>query len=310
MPFISNEMQLRQNALADQFNEENSIGAQLSSAAGILSTAYRDKKMQEAAIQREREKEDRAAALELLKNSINQETVKIKGPTPEDPTLGEGEFDKYGYRFGLGEGKKKFDIEEYFRKKEIDARFRPPARASTSEYNVDQLRKEVSSLPITKDTQKIVSSVNQLQSSLVKKTPLSDRSAIFQYMKILDPTSTVREGEQAQVENARGVPESIMNIYNKTLEGTPLTQAQRDDLYNSANSLAETQLKSFEDTTKTQKDIALKRGYNTAEVFPNFQIQKIPSSSSMPPGAVKVIKNKKTGELRYLDANGNIINGQ
>lgn len=54
-----------------------------------------------------------------------------------------------------------------------------------------------------------------------------DLSLVFGYMKMLDSTSTVREGEQAQVRNAAGVPERIRNQYNKLLTGEILTHDQR-----------------------------------------------------------------------------------
>lgn len=54
-----------------------------------------------------------------------------------------------------------------------------------------------------------------------------DLSLVFGYMKMLDPTSTVREGEQAQVRNAAGVPDRIKNQYNKLMSGEILTKDQR-----------------------------------------------------------------------------------
>ena len=45
-----------------------------------------------------------------------------------------------------------------------------------------------------------------------------DLAMIFTYMKILDPTSVVREGEQATAQNAAGTPERIKNIYNRVIK--------------------------------------------------------------------------------------------
>ena len=56
-----------------------------------------------------------------------------------------------------------------------------------------------------------------------------DLAMIFTYMKILDPTSVVREGEQATAQNAAGTPERIKNIYNRVLTGERLTEDQRKD---------------------------------------------------------------------------------
>ena len=53
-------------------------------------------------------------------------------------------------------------------------------------------------------------------------------------MKMLDPNSTVREGEFANAQNAASIPDRIRNQYNKAAEGTRLTAEQRNDFVASA----------------------------------------------------------------------------
>ena len=48
-------------------------------------------------------------------------------------------------------------------------------------------------------------------------TAQADIGIVFSYMKLLDPGSTVREGEQATARNSPGVPERIRNMYNRAL---------------------------------------------------------------------------------------------
>ena len=48
-------------------------------------------------------------------------------------------------------------------------------------------------------------------------TGAGDAAIVFGYMKMLDPTSVVREGEQATTRNAVGVPEAIRGMYNQRL---------------------------------------------------------------------------------------------
>lgn len=57
--------------------------------------------------------------------------------------------------------------------------------------------------------------------------PSDDIALIFSFMKTLDPGSTVREGEFATASNAGGIPEQIVNTYNKALNGKFLTDDQR-----------------------------------------------------------------------------------
>lgn len=59
------------------------------------------------------------------------------------------------------------------------------------------------------------------------ETAAGDVSLIFAFMKMLDPTSVVREGEFATAENTAGIPERITVQYNKALKGDRLSAKQR-----------------------------------------------------------------------------------
>lgn len=78
-----------------------------------------------------------------------------------------------------------------------------------------------------------------------EQTAAKDMGLIFNYMKMLDPGSTVREGEYATVEQARGIPDSIRMLYNKAWSGKKLTEDQRQK-YLQASS---TTLKASRETT-------------------------------------------------------------
>ena len=51
---------------------------------------------------------------------------------------------------------------------------------------------------------------------------------------MLDPGSTVREGEFANAQNAAGVPDQIRNLYNKLITGERLNPTQRADFLSQA----------------------------------------------------------------------------
>lgn len=61
-----------------------------------------------------------------------------------------------------------------------------------------------------------------------------DLSIIFSYMKLLDPPSSVREGEQATASNAVGVPAQVRNWYNRVATGERLAPEQRADFVKQA----------------------------------------------------------------------------
>jgi len=83
---------------------------------------------------------------------------------------------------------------------------------------------------------------SQLQFSKIKTSAAVDSAAgdmslIFAYMKMLDPDSVVREGEQATAESARGVADGVMNLYNKAVSGEKMTTTQRADFVNTSRKL-------------------------------------------------------------------------
>jgi len=89
-------------------------------------------------------------------------------------------------------------------------------------------------------------------------TAAGDMSKIFGFMKILDPSSTVREGEYASAENARGVPDTVKAQYNKVISGQRLTPAQRTQFTQAAGDLVGSQKQQFEGQKKFFENIAVK----------------------------------------------------
>jgi len=90
-------------------------------------------------------------------------------------------------------------------------------------------------------------------------SPLGDTSLIFAYMKMVDPASTVREGEQATVQNARGVPEQLRALYNQATSGYRLTPAQRQDVASQAANIYKGAYQSHQQTIKdyTQRAVTM-----------------------------------------------------
>lgn len=85
---------------------------------------------------------------------------------------------------------------------------------------------------------------------------VGDLSLIFGYMKMLDPGSVVREGEFANAQNAAGVPDRVMNLYNRILKGERLNASQRSSFKGQAEKL----YKSAGDGEKVVRDGILRIG--------------------------------------------------
>ena len=59
-------------------------------------------------------------------------------------------------------------------------------------------------------------------------SPASDLATIFAFMKMLDPTSVVREGEFANAQNSGSAEQQLWNNYNQILKGYRLGEVLRD----------------------------------------------------------------------------------
>jgi len=110
------------------------------------------------------------------------------------------------------------------------------------------------------DLGKIISNYNRVVASAKNASPAGDLSLIFAYMKTLDPTSVVREGEFATASNAGSIGDKLMNQYNKILNGERLTEAQRNDFVARAKGLYQSAINQQKQIDKTFSDRADKFG--------------------------------------------------
>lgn len=98
----------------------------------------------------------------------------------------------------------------------------------------------------------------------------ADLSMIFSYMKMLDPGSVVRESEFATAENARGVPETIRNLYNRVTTGERLSDDQRNDFLNVATQIFNTSLKDQNNLIDQFTGIATRNGIDPRDVVVDY----------------------------------------
>lgn len=101
-------------------------------------------------------------------------------------------------------------------------------------------------------------SISQLR-EIAQADPAGQMALIFSFMKSLDPSSTVREGEYANAENTRGVPDTIRNWYNKMQSGTFLTPQQVESFAKVSMSQADA---ARQQIRATASDFDVKAGFN------------------------------------------------
>jgi len=93
-------------------------------------------------------------------------------------------------------------------------------------------------------------------SSAEDPSAAGDLALIFNYMKVLDPGSTVREGEFANAENSGGVGAKVSATYNKLVSGERLTPSMRNDFLNRAVKLYKGAGENFNRRSEQYKGLA------------------------------------------------------
>lgn len=132
-----------------------------------------------------------------------------------------------------------------------------------------------------------------------KPSAAGDLSMIFNYMKMLDPASVVRESEFRNAENAKAwfdqnnVPTHIRLAYQKANSGEMLLPEQRADFMNQAGNLYSAQKGRFDKESEYYTDIANRTG-----IAPDLVVHNPYDFSDVPMGEVKVINGVNVKRIK------------
>lgn len=118
------------------------------------------------------------------------------------------------------------------------------------------IRQEYENSPIVKNYQIVRDNYERIRQGAQLGTGSGDLAIVFGYMKMLDPTSVVREGEQASAMNAGGVPANVRNLYNRVINGDKLDGSVRDQFVTSASTIYGESAKNLGDLNQRYSDIA------------------------------------------------------
>ncbi len=139
-------------------------------------------------------------------------------------------------------------------RRRVDASDSDPTDKTFTRANT--LRDEFTNL--TKDFSTVQSSFSTIQSVAKQPSAAGDISLLTSYMRMIDPGSTVREGEFATAQNAAGVPQKIVAKYNQLLNGERLESSQRNDFVNQAKNMLEGRREQFTKTKTKYTGLAKK----------------------------------------------------
>jgi hypothetical protein len=146
-----------------------------------------------------------------------------------------------------------------------------PVAGSQNQYRdmsaVSTLRGQYNGEQTVKDAAQVATAYRKIKSAANNPSAAGDLSLIFGYMRMLDPGSTVREGEFANAQNSAGVPDQVKNAYNKALKGERLNPNQRQDFLRQAEGLVGAQRQSLQGLAKRYAAIAQRNGMDPRDVI-------------------------------------------
>lgn len=135
--------------------------------------------------------------------------------------------------------------------------------------DVGGMRKEFTSL--SGDFITMRDAMGKIAASAENPSPAGDLSLIFNFMKILDPNSVVRESEFATAENTGSIPDRVWRQYNKMLEGERLAPPMRADFVDTAANLFRSGLRSQQVLENKFSRIATRSNIDPRDVVINFK---------------------------------------
>lgn len=177
----------------------------------------------------------------IIKSGVNDRTTAIK-------------------EFEYGEKNPKFALQQ---KAKEDAK-NIKAIKDTSFKGAMSLRKEF--LQQSKDYQKVRDSYTRVIGSTREPSPAGDLSLIFNYMKMLDPGSVVRESEFATAAATGSYGQRIQASVQKVLSGERLSPKMRADFIEKASILLQGMQEQHSKREQNYSNIALKNNLPIDEV--------------------------------------------
>ena len=134
--------------------------------------------------------------------------------------------------------------------------------------DVAGLRKEFTGQ--SKNFETIRDSFVRMNSVSQDPSAAGDLALVFNFMKVLDPGSVVRESEFATAQNAAGVPDRIRALWNNLKRGQRMAPAQRTDFLEQAGNMFDAQLQQQLRLEDQFTGISERLGANPANVVVDF----------------------------------------
>lgn len=169
---------------------------------------------------------------------------------------------------------------------EVPEGLRPAPKGQGAD--IDRLRKGF--LKDTSDYALMVNAMGRIQAAARESSGAQDLALIFSYMKMLDPTSVVRESEFDNAVRTGGVPDQIAAAYNQITSGQRLTPGQRANFVRSAQAQLASARRNAQQIESEYRRIALGQGVDPDLVIVSREApqQTAPAPGRLPPGVKSI----------------------
>lgn len=227
--------------------------------------------------------QDKIARLEMAKQKIQQEHMKIG-----KERLKKAETSA---------------MRDYILKKEVKLESLSPSQIkqifSPADFKIAKdLRTEYNSETRNMGTNKVVSSYNRIIEAAKNPSAAGDLAMIFNYMKMLDPGSVVRESEFKNAANAGALTDRYaQKAYDQIVSGRFLSPPQRDDFRNRSVKMLKGQLKSQDMINTRYKALSRNSGVPHSLVVDEHNIAELSPREAL--WAKKSSQNPKLNEKDF-----------
>lgn len=136
---------------------------------------------------------------------------------------------------------------------------------------------------LTADFRVVQNSYENLHEAAKKPSGAGDMSLLYSYVRLLDPTSVVRESEFATAAASGSFGERVQGAVGRILSGERLPDSLRNDFVREAGNLYKTQLRNHNQTADTYTRLAESSGLDPKKVVTRFdrpQVEDRPPLSS------------------------------
>jgi hypothetical protein len=136
----------------------------------------------------------------------------------------------------------------------------------------DDFRQESKNYTVLRDA------FTKIKGASESQTGPGDISLVYGYMRMLDPGSTVREGEFATAQNAGSIPQRITAMYNKALNGERLDPAIRSQFVSEANKIYSQSLEDHRKIRDRYREITVRSGLDPENVVIDYSPAPVPGA--------------------------------